>query len=434
MSENRPRTEAVHREPLSGADTSLKHGTVIVQKYGGSSLSNPAMIRQVAERLVLLQQSGAHLVIVVSAMGDTTDELFAMANEMAGEGSSPDPRELDFLLSTGELVTATLMAIAVRSIGGQVVSLSGTQAGIRTDDVHGSARISGIDVERLRKELNAERIVIVAGFQGLSKTQDVTTLGRGGSDTTAVALAAALGALRCEIYTDVDGIYTADPRMVPGARRLPEINYEEMLEMAVLGAKMSPRSIELAALYGVPVVVASTFGEKPGTLIYAGASPMEIRRHITAVVAEKPIAKITVRGLRDRPGVAAGLFEPLAASGISVDVIVQNAGEHGATDMSFTVSQGQAQRAIEITQNSSPAEGSELVAGLNLAKVSIVGTGMQNTPGYAARMFKTLADAGVNIEMISTSEVRITCIVDADMAEDAVRALHTAFDLDEYDN
>lgn len=434
MSENRLRTEAVHREPLSGANTSLKPGTVIVQKYGGSSLSNPAMIRQVAERLVLLQQSGAHLVIVVSAMGDTTDELFAMANEMAGEGSSPDPRELDFLLSTGELVTATLMAIAVRSIGGQVVSLSGTQAGIRTDDVHGSARISGIDVERLRKELNAERIVIVAGFQGLSKTQDVTTLGRGGSDTTAVALAAALGALRCEIYTDVDGIYTADPRMVPGARRLPEINYEEMLEMAVLGAKMNPRSIELAALYGVPVVVASTFGEKPGTLIYAGASPMEIRRRITAVVAEKPIAKITVRGVRDRPGVAAGLFEPLAASGISVDVIVQNAGEHGATDMSFTVSQGQAQRAIEITQNSSPAEGSELVAGLNLAKVSIVGTGMQNTPGYAARMFKTLADAGVNIEMISTSEVRITCIVDADMAEDAVRALHTAFDLDEYDN
>ena len=434
MSENRPRTEAVHREPLSDADTSLKPGTVIVQKYGGSSLSNPVMIRQVAERLVLLQQSGAHLVIVVSAMGDTTDELFAMANEMAGEGSSPDPRELDSLLSTGELVTATLMAIAVRSIGGQVVSLSGIQAGIRTDDVHGSARISGIDVERLRKELNAQRIVIVAGFQGLSKTQDVTTLGRGGSDTTAVALAAALGALRCEIYTDVDGIYTADPRMVPGARRLPEINYEEMLEMAVLGAKMNPRSIELAALYGVPVVVASTFGEKPGTLIYSGASPMEIRRRITAVVAEKPIAKITVRGVRDRPGVAAGLFEPLAASGISVDVIVQNAGEHGATDMSFTVSQGQAQRAIEITQNSSPAEGSELVAGLNFAKVSIVGTGMQNTPGYAARMFKTLADAGVNIEMISTSEVRITCIVDAGMAEDAVRALHTAFDLDKYDN
>lgn len=434
MSENRPRTEAVHRVPLSDADTSLKPGTVIVQKYGGSSLAKPAMIRQVAERLVLLQESGAHLVIVVSAMGDTTDELLAVANEMTGEGSSPDPRELDSLLSTGELVTATLMAMAVRSIGGQVVSLSGTQAGIRTDDVHGSARISGIDVERLRKELNAQRIVIVAGYQGLSKTQDITTLGRGGSDTTAVALAAALGALRCEIYTDVDGIYTADPRVVPGARRLPEINYEEMLEMAVLGAKMNPRSIELAALYEVPVVVASTFGEKPGTLIYLGASPMEIRRRITAVVAEKPIAKITVRGVRDRPGVAAGLFEPLAAAGISVDVIVQNAGEHGATDMSFTVSQGQAQRAIEITQNSLPAEGSELVSGLNFAKVSIVGTGMQNTPGYAARMFKTLADAGVNIEMISTSEVRITCIVDTDMAEDAVRALHTAFDLDAHDN
>ena len=403
---------------------------LLVQKYGGSSLSDAAMIRKVAARLASNHDEGVSLVVVVSAMGDTTDELISLARIVSGPDSRLEPRELDTLLSTGELVTATLLAMAVAALGRPVISLSGVQAGIRTDSIHGSARIAAVDTDRLKRELGAGRIVIVAGFQGLADTEDVTTLGRGGSDTTAVALASALGADRCEIYTDVDGIYTADPRLVASARKLMEIGYEEMLEMAVLGAKMNPRSIEIAALHNVTLLVASSFQDTPGTLIHAGATAMEIGGRITGVPVERSIAKITVRGVRDRPGFAAGLFEPLAAAGVSVDVIVQNASEGGTTDLSFTVSEVEAPRALEIARNSSSVEKSEVVADLNLAKVSIVGTGMQNSPGYAARMFRTLADIGVNIEMIATSEIRITCVVDAARVATAVTALHTAFGLD----
>jgi len=402
---------------------------LVVQKYGGSSLADAEMIRAVARRIYARRQEGAGVVVVVSAMGDTTDELISLARSVAGD-VSPDAREMDTLLSTGELVSATLMAMAVRALGSPVVSLSGQQAGIRTDAVHGAARIAAIDTGRLRRELDAGRVVIVAGFQGLAQTDDVTTLGRGGSDTTAVALAAALGASVCEIYTDVEGIFTADPRLVPEARKLLDISYEDMLEMAALGAKMNPRSIELGAVYGVPILVAMASGETPGTLIHAGGSTMEVRKAVTGIAVERDIVKITVRGVIDRPGISAGLFEPLAEAGVSVDVIVQNASLDGLTDMTFTVRGGDLQRSLEITRSSPAAQDSEVVAGTGLAKVSIVGTGMQNTPGYASRMFRTLADSGVNIEMITTSEIRITCIIDASQVEAATRALHKAFELE----
>ena len=403
---------------------------LVVQKYGGSSLADASKIRAVARRICARRQEGAGVVAVVSAMGDTTDELISLARSVVAGEASPDAREMDTLLSTGELVSATLMAMAVRALGQPVVSLSGQQAGIRTDAVHGAARIAAIDTGRLRRELDNGRVVVVAGFQGLAETDDVTTLGRGGSDTTAVALAAALGASVCEIYTDVEGIFTADPRLVPEARKLTDIGYEDMLEMAALGAKMNPRSIELGAVYGVPILVAIASGETPGTLIHAGGSTMEVRKAVTGIAVERDIVKITVRGVTDRPGIAAGLFEPLAEAGVSVDVIVQNASAEGLTDMTFTVRGDDLQRSLEITRSSPVAENSEVVAGAGLAKVSVVGTGMLNAPGYAARMFRTLADSGVNIEMITTSEIRITCIIDAGQVEEATRALHRAFELE----
>ena len=407
--------------------------SLVVQKYGGSSLADADRIRAVARRICARREEGTGIVAVVSAMGDATDELIALAASVVAGGASPDAREMDTLLSTGELVSATLMAMAVRSLGHPVVSLSGQQAGIRTDAVHGSARIAAIDIGRLNRELESGRVVIVAGFQGLAETDDITTLGRGGSDTTAVALAAALGASACEIYTDVEGIFTADPRLVPEARKLNEIGYEDMLELAALGAKMNPRSIELGAVYGVPILVAMASGETPGTLIHAGGSTMEVRKAVTGIAVERDIAKITVRGVTDRPGIAAGLFEPLAEAGMSVDVIVQNASAEGLTDMTFTVRAGDLQRSLEITRSSPAAENSEVVAGTGLAKVSVVGTGMQNAPGYASRMFRALADAGVNIEMITTSEIRITCIIDAGEIEAAANALHRAFELEKAD-
>jgi len=408
-------------------------GPPVVQKYGGSSLADAERIRAIARRICERKREGTGVVVVVSAMGDTTNNLIFLARSVVAGAGSPDPREMDTLLSTGELVSATLMAMAVRALGQPVVSLSGQQAGIRTDAVHGSARIAAIDTGRLERELGEGRVIIVAGFQGLAETDDVTTLGRGGSDTTAVALAAALGASACEIYTDVEGIFTADPRLVPEARKLAEIGYNDMLEMAALGAKMNPRSIELGAVYGVPILVAMASGDTPGTLIHGGGSRMEIRKAVTGIAVEKDVAKITVRGATDRPGVAAGLFEPLAEAGVSVDVIVQNASAEGLTDMTFTVRADELQRGLEITRASPAAENSEVVAGTGLAKVSIIGTGMQNAPGYASRMFRALADSGVNIEMITTSEIRITCLIDADQIRAAANALHKAFELDSAD-
>jgi aspartate kinase len=368
-------------------------------------------------------------------MGDTTDELISLAREVSNR---PDPRELDMLLSTGELVSCTLTAMALRSRGYDAVSLSGAQAGIRTDTTYGKARIASVDADRVIRELGAGRIVVVAGFQGATGLMDVTTLGRGASDLSAVALAAGLSADRCEIYTDVAGIYTADPRHVPEARLLDEIGYEEMLELASYGAKMNPRSIEFGMVYEVPMVVASSFEQTRGTLIHRGvdmnAGVGEIRNRVRGIATDGNVAKISVLGLSDRPGVQASLFEPLAEADVSVDVIVQNVSVDGATDLTFTVKQTDLDRAMEVVDPRSADLGArEVVSASGLGKVSIVGTGMQDAPGYAGRMFRALADAGIHIDMITTSEIRITCIVDESKLGDAARALHAAFELDRAD-
>lgn len=401
---------------------------LVVQKYGGSSLADAGKVKHVARRIARTREQGHRVVAVCSAMGDTTDRLIDLAHQVT---ERPDERELDLLLSTGEIVSCTLVAMALNSLGCPAISLTGYQAGIYTDRAYGKARISAVTPQRILEELEEGKVVVVAGFQGVTEDMDITTLGRGGSDTTAVALAAALKAERCEIYTDVEGIYTADPRVVPGARKLRELDYEEMLELAISGAKMQPRSIELAAIYEVPLVVASTFSDAPGTLIHKEVS-MEARERVRGVAYDTNVAKITVLGVPDRPGIAAAIFEPLAQEGISVDVIVQNASVDKLTDVSFTVSRSDFPKAVPIVQRVAQEIGARGVATDNrLAKVAIVGTGMQYAPGYASRMFRTLADAGINIEMITTSEIRITCIVAEERVRDAVRALHSAFRLEQ---
>ena len=405
---------------------------LIVQKYGGSSLADAEKIKSVAQRIARTADADNKVVAVVSAMGDTTDDLIALSQQVS---KNPEPREMDVLLSTGELVSCTLMAMTLRSMGHKAISLSGAQAGIRTDSSHGQAQIADMAPDRLIQELDNDTIVIVAGFQGITEDLDITTLGRGGSDTTAVALAAALGAARCEVYTDVDGIYTADPRLVPAAHKLDEISFEEMLELASYGAKMNPRSIELGMVYNTPILVASSFRDEPGTLIHGGPDMNrqvgEIRNRVSGIATDTNLSKITVLGVVDRPGIAASLFEPLTEVGISVDVIVQNASVGGATDMTFTVMRTDLARAEQVVRKVANDLGSgEVVTASDLAKLSIVGTGMQNAPGYASTMFRTLADAGINIEMITTSEIRITCLVKEAQVAEAARALHTAFDLD----
>ncbi|MQG83279.1 MAG: aspartate kinase [SAR202 cluster bacterium] len=405
---------------------------LIVQKYGGSSLADAEKIKSVAQRIARTADADNKVVAVVSAMGDTTDDLVALSQQVS---KNPEPREMDVLLSTGELVSCTLMAMTLRSMGHKAISLSGGQAGIRTDSSHGQAQIADMAPDRLIQELDNDTIVIVAGFQGITEDLDITTLGRGGSDTTAVALAAALGAARCEVYTDVDGIYTADPRLVPAAHKLDEISFEEMLELASYGAKMNPRSIELGMVYNTPILVASSSRDEPGTLIHGGTDMNrqvgEIRNRVSGIATDTNVSKITVLGVVDRPGIAASLFEPLTEVGISVDVIVQNASVGGATDMTFTVMRTDLARAEQVVQKVANDLGSgEVVTASDLAKLSIVGTGMQNAPGYASTMFRTLADAGINIEMITTSEIRITCLVKEAQVAEAARALHTAFDLD----
>ena len=408
---------------------------ILVQKYGGSSLAAATDIQNVANRIAGARAKDDDIVAVVSAMGDTTDELIALAHEVA---ERPEPRELDLLLSTGELVSCTLLAMALRTMGYKAISLSGAQAGIRTDTSHGRARIAGVEPQRIMSELAEANIVIVAGFQGITEDLDITTLGRGGSDTTAVAIAAGLGADRCEIYTDVDGIYTADPRLVPTARKLDEVGFEEMLELSSYGAKMNPRSIELGLFYDVPILVASSFSDATGTLIHRGAdmNPKvgEIRNKVRGIATQTDVAKVTVLGVIDRPGVAVSLFEPLADADISVDIIVQNASVDGATDLTFTVERTDLSRTLEVVGPVAESLGGRgVVSADNLAKVSVIGTGMQDAPGYAARMFRALADHGINIEMITTSEIRITCIVDESQVPEAARALHATFELDEED-
>ena len=400
---------------------------LIVQKYGGTSLARADNFKHVARRVATLRDQGHDVVVVVSARGDTTDELLGLALEITPE---PDERELDLLLSTGEMVSCALLAMALKALNKEAVSLTGLQAGILTDKAHSKARITGVDPGRIQRELKRGQIVIVAGFQGVTTDMDVTTLGRGGSDTTAVALAARLKAGRCEIYTDVEGVYTADPRIVPEARRLDDIGYEEMLELATYGAKvLHPRAAELGLLYDIPILVASTFVEGPGTLVCKGVT-MEAKNKVRGIAHDLDVAKITLRGVPDRPGIAATIFEPLAQANISVDTIVQNASLENVTDLTFTVAKGDLTKAMKVVDKRAKQVGfKEVLADGTLGKVSIVGTGMQNTPGYASKMFRALSDAGVNIHLITTSEVRITCIVDGAKVPQAVRALHEAFEL-----
>jgi aspartate kinase len=401
---------------------------LIVQKYGGSSVADADKIRNVARRIVATKDAGNQVVVAVSAMGDTTDELISLAYQI---NEHPDGRELDALVSTGELVSSTLLAMALEAMGYEAISLSGGQAGIRTDSTYRRARILKVESKRVVKELEKGNIVIVAGFQGISEGEDITTLGRGGSDTTAVALAGSLQAEVCQIYTDVEGVYTADPRIVPGAQRLDEISYEEMLELAAQGAKvMHPRAVEVGELYNIPILVASSFTDNPGTLIHGGVS-MEVRNKVRGIAHDLDVAKVTVVGVPDRLGIAAAIFEPLAAANISVDTIVQNASIDNITDLTFTVVRGQLDEVMAVIRPIAQEIGArECISDAALGKVSIVGTGMLNMPGFAARMFSTLSEQGINIQLISTSEIRITCIIDEARVKDAVRALHRAFELD----
>ena len=406
--------------------------SLVVQKYGGSSLATPELIKSVADRIRTAHDSEGNVVATVSAMGDSTDKLLSIASEVS---EMPDLRELDVLLSTGELQSCALVAMALKSMGKKAVSLSGAQAGIRTDSSYGKAKIAGIDTGRIYEELEKGNIVIVAGFQGVTHDSDITTLGRGASDLTAVALAAGLNADRCEIYTDVEGIYTADPRLVPDARKMTQVGFEEMLELASYGAKMNPRSIELGMVYQVPILVASSFNNEPGTLIHDGdnmdTNVGEIRNRVRGIATDKDVAKITVFSVVDRPGIAAALFDPLAESDISVDIIVQNASVSGTTDLTFTIKQSDLDRAMKVVEEVARDLGTTNVGKAeNLAKISIVGTGMQDSPGYASTMFRSLAEAKINIEMITTSEIRITCIIESDQVAKAAEVLHAAFELE----
>jgi aspartate kinase len=408
---------------------------LVVQKYGGSSLADADRIRHVARRIARERGAGSHLVVVVSAMGDTTDHLIELA---AGITDDPDPREMDLLLATGEHMSGTLVAMALQATGVPAISLTGAQAGILTDSSHGRARIANVDPARVRDELAAGKVVIVAGFQGATdeshRTGEVTTLGRGGSDTTAVALAARLRADRCEIYTDVEGIYTVDPRVVPEARLLPVIGYEEMLELASRGAQvMQTRAVELGWVNRVVIAVRSTFSDHPGTLIRE-VDPMELREKVRGLALDRKVAKVTLVGVPDRPGIARSVFAPLADAGINVDMIVQNVGHAGSTDLSFTIPATELARARRILDPVVRELGfADITTDSAVAKVSVVGAGIGNAPGYAARMFGALADEGINILMISTSEIRITCIIAEDQVDEAARALHQAFQLEQPD-
>jgi aspartate kinase len=402
---------------------------LLVQKYGGSSVGSVERIAAVVARIARDRAAGRDVVAVVSAMGDTTDDLLALASSVTG-GALPNAREQDALLATGEIQSAALLAMALIARGTDAVSLSGAQAGISADGTYGKGRIAGIEPRRVRAELDAGRVVIVAGFQGVSEGSETTTLGRGGSDTSAVALAAALGADRCQIFTDVRGVYTADPRAVPAARQLSVVGYEEMLELANQGAQvMQTRAVELGWVNNVAIEVLSSFEEQPGTVIKEDTQ-VEKRNKVRGLAADTKVAKVTMVAVPDKPGIARSVFDPLSASNINVDMIVQNISHDGTTDLSFTTSRADLAAARPVLEKIRAEIGARaLEIDENVAKVSIVGAGIQNAPGYAARMFGTLADAKINIQMISTSEIRITCIVSESDAPRALEALHDTFDL-----
>jgi aspartate kinase len=404
---------------------------IVVQKYGGSSVADPDKIRNVAQRITKSHDKGNQVVVVISAMGDTTDDLITLAHKV---NDQPDSREMDVLLSTGEIVSSALLTMALHKLGYQAISLNGPQAGILTDAAHSKAKILKVESNRIVKELNAGKIVIVAGFQGTTQDSDMTTLGRGGSDTTAVALAISLKAQVCEKLTDVDGIYTADPRICPEARKIKDIAYDEMLELTSSGNKvLHIRAVELAGHYNMPILVCSSFNDSPGTLIHGGDSmdSMEVHNKVRGIAHDMDVAKVTLTGIPNQPGVAAAIFEPLAKAGISVDTIVQNAFKENVTDLTFTVSRGDLKKANDVIKSiAKNIQATEVVTDAKLGKVSIVGIGMQNTPGYASKMFSALSKAGINIQLITTSEIRITCVIEEGRVKEAVQALHKAFELE----
>ena len=397
-------------------------------KFGGTSVAGAEQIKRAAGRIVAARERGKRVVAVLSARGKTTDELVAAAHEISDR---PVAREMDMLLSTGERISCALCAMAIHDMGHEAISLTGSQAGIVTDSSHTKARIIDVRADRIRQALDQDRIVLVAGFQGVSTdSRDVTTLGRGGSDTTAVALAAALGAEVCEIYTDVRGVYSADPRIVPDARKLPQVSFEEMLEMAASGARvLQLRSVEYARNHGVRIHCRSSFEDGPGTLVVSEEETME-QPFVTAVTHSDAEARVTLTGLRDEPGVAGRIFSALADANVNVDVIIQNepVGDDQLADLSFTVDRDELPVAREVIDKLGDVA-VQVKAEEQIGKVSIVGAGMRSHPGVAAKVFQTLGEHGINIEMISTSPIKISCVIGADRVKDAVLALHAAFDL-----
>ena len=400
----------------------------VVQKFGGSSVASAELIQRVAKRIAATRRERERVVVVVSAMGDSTDELLSLAHKV---NPAPTSREMDQLLSTGETITAPLMAMALERLGVAAISLTGLQAGIRTSKIHRSARIIDIVPQRIVDELGRGKVVVVAGFQGATEELDITTLGRGGSDTTAVALAVELKAERCEIYTDVTGVYTADPRLEPRARPIPEIAYSEMLEFAAVGAKvMHPRAVEIGETYSMPIVVRSTFEDHPGTLICQHPT-MEDRQKIRGIAHDTGVAKVILTRVPDRPGIAAQVFGPLGEAGINVDIIVQNVSHDGYTDLSFTIAEDDLPRARPLLERVASAVGAEHIdTDTGIATVSVVGTAFLGSPGMFARIFRALAAEDINVEQITTSQIHVTVIIDRDRVTAAVRALHAEFELD----
>ena len=402
---------------------------IVVQKFGGSSVANVERIKNVAQRVVEYKNKNTDVAVVVSALGDTTDELESLALQL---NTNPPDREMDMLLSTGEQISCALLAIAIKALGYEAISFTGRQVGIKTDKTHTKARIMTIDGKRIKKAFKDGKIVIVAGYQGVTSDDDITTLGRGGSDLTAVALAKALHAKVCEIYTDVDGIYTTDPRIVKEARKIKQITFDEMLEMASLGAQvMQPRSIEVAKRFNIPLHVRSSFTKEEGTMIIQGSEKME-EIAVRGVTCNKSEAKITICSVPDKPGVAAKVFGEISKQGVNVDTIVQNVPHDRLSDISFTVPKSDLNKAIKATNAIGEKIGAgEILEDRNIARVSLIGSGMRSHSGIAAKMFKVLADNQINIDMISTSEISVSCIIQQDLADKAVKALHKAFKLEQ---
>jgi aspartate kinase len=399
----------------------------IVMKFGGTSVADPERLKAVARRIVAARESGSRVVAVLSAMGKTTDELIDLARAVS---PTPDPRELDMLISVGERISVALAAMAIKDLGHEAISLTGSQAGIVTDTAHGKAKIVDIRGQRIHEALDQDTIVLVAGFQGVSTGKEITTLGRGGSDTTVVALAVALDAEACEVYTDVEGVFTADPRIVPDARKLDSLTYEEMLEMSASGAKvMALRSVELARNYRVRLHVRSSFGDGQGTWIEEDEGMLE-KAIISGVTHDTSEAKVTIIGVPDRPGVAAKVFRPLADAGVNIDMIVQNVSDHGLATISFTMPKTDLAVARPILQETANEVGAQgVVTDPDIAKVSLIGAGMKSHPGVAADMFDVLAENDINLEIISTSSIRVSCVVRASEVDRAVRAIHERFGL-----